>query len=324
MPKDRRKNNRNMMFAVELEIVNKTQKIRQTSGISQDALMKEYTFLSEKYDKLVKEMVKITRVGDMHYKKLMAANDQIQCHKSNLEDLNRQLLEANAAKDKFYSIIAHDLRNPLHFLLFSSELLVNENEKMEKEAIKRYMQKVNKTAQDMADLLENLLQWGRSQLGEIQCRPRQIDLSRLAAESIDDFCGSGEKKHIKLCSQIPAGTWVFADENMIKSVFRNLVSNAIKFTLPGGSVKLLAREEGDVIVTAVQDTGVGIPPEKLGILFDINVHYTTAGTAKEKGSSLGLIICSEFVRKNGGEIRVKSKVDKGSTFEFTLPKRANL
>ena len=308
------------MFAAELGIVAKTQKVGNNAGISKETLREEYRFLSEKYHKLVKEMTKITRVGDMHYKKLMEANEKIQYHQGVLEDLNRQLLEANAAKDKFYSIIAHDLRNPLHFLLFSSELMVSEFEKMGEESVWRYIQKVNKTVHDLADLLENLLKWGQSQLGEIECRPRQIDLHPLANECIDDFTANGEKKDLKLCSHIQPGTRVYADENMIKSVFRNLVSNAVKFTLPGGTVKLLAREEGNLIVTSVQDTGVGIPLEKQGILFNIGVHYSTIGTAKEKGSSLGLIICQEFVRKNGGEIRVKSEAGKGSTFEFTLPR----
>jgi signal transduction histidine kinase len=320
MPKE---GSKNKMFAAELEIVAKTQKILHNSGISQEVLRKEYTFLSEKYHKLVKEMTKITRVGDVHYKKLMEANDQIECHKGALEDLNRQLLEANVAKDKFYSIVAHDLRDPLHFLLFSSEMMVNEYEKMGEESVRRFIQKVNKTAQAMSDLLENLLQWGRSQLGEIECCPCRVNLHRLAQESIDDFTAIGEKKNIKLSSQIPPRTRVLADENMIKSVIRNLVSNAVKFTSPGGMVKLLAREEGDFIVTSVQDTGVGIPLEKQGILFNIGIHYSTPGTAKEKGSSLGLIICQEFIRKNGGEIRVKSEVGKGSTFEFTLPKGVN-
>jgi two-component system sensor histidine kinase/response regulator len=321
MPKEKKKTK---MFQAEMEIVNKTQKICRNKRISKETLMKEYAFLSEKYHKLVKELTKITRVGDVHYKKLMEANDQIQYHKSILEDLNRQLLEANAAKDKFYSIIAHDLRNPLHFLLFSSDMMSSEFARMGEESVKQFIKKVNKTAQDMSDLLESLLRWGQSQLGTIECRPRELDLYLLANECIDDYSPSGEKKNIILGSQIPPGTRVFADENMIKSVLRNLVSNAIKFTRPGGRVNLFTREEGNFIVTSVQDTGVGIPDEKLDVLFNVNIHYSTTGTAKEKGSSLGLIICSEFVRLNGGEIRVKSEVDKGSTFEFSLPKRANL
>lgn len=312
--------NSKSMFQSELDVIKKTQHVQNNPGIEKKQLQKEYQFLSSKYEKLVKEMIKITRVGDMNYKKLMEAKDQIQEHKKILEELTQQLLEVNAAKDRFYSIIAHDLRNPLQVLLFSAELMAEEYERLEEDAIKKFIKQVNQTAQNMANLLENLLQWARFQYGELDCHPEKIDLFILAQENIQFFVGNAEKKNINITMEIPGNTWVYADENMIKSVLRNLVNNSVKFTHPGGKIKIFSKKEGDFILTSVQDTGIGIPKEKLASLFQNGQHVSTRGTAEEKGSRLGLLICKEFVEKNGGEIRAKSEPGKGSTFEFSLPK----
>jgi signal transduction histidine kinase len=312
---------RKMMFQNELDVVKKTQNIQNKPGITKKQLQEEYQFLSTKYEKLVKEMIKITRIGDMHYKKLMEANDQIQEHKKILEELTQQLLEANAAKDRFYSIIAHDLRNPLQVLLFSAEFMAEEYQQLGEEAIKKFIKQVNHTALNMSNLLENLLQWARFQYGELECHPEEIDLFVLAKENIQYFIGNAEKKNIKISMGVPENTWVYADENMIKSVLRNLVNNSVKFTHPGGEINIFSKEEKDFIITSVQDTGIGIPKEKLDRLFQNGKHVSTQGTAEERGSNLGLLICKEFVEKNGGEIQVKSEVGKGSVFEFSLPKK---
>ncbi len=307
------------MFQSELDVIKKAQDVQEKPGIPKKQLLNEYQFLSAKYEKLVKEMIKITRVGDMHYKKLMEANDQIQEHKKILEELTQQLLEANAAKDRFYSIIAHDLRNPLQVLLFSAELMAEEYGRLEEDAVKKFINQVNRTAQNMASLLENLLQWARFQYGELDCLPEKIDLFILAKETSQQLLTNAEKKNIDISMEIPENTWVYADENMIKSVLRNLVNNAVKFTHAGGKIKISSKKEGDFIVTSVQDTGIGMPKETLDSLFQNGQHISTSGTAKEKGSSLGLLICKEFVEKNGGEIRAKSEPGQGSTFEFFLP-----
>lgn len=312
------------IFQKEQEIAAKSEKIQNKAEISKEELMKEYRFLSQVYKKLLKEMTKITRVGDVNYKKLMDANDQIQEQKSKLEVLNRELHEANAAKDKFYSIIAHDLRDPLQFFLFASDIMERECEdgKPGEELIREYVEKVFKTAVNMSALLENLLQWSGSQSGKIECRPRQFDLYILTKENTGYLIENARKKNIGLLLEIPEKTFVYADETMIKSVFRNLVGNAVKFTKPGGTVKIyITRDEkDDFIVTSVQDTGIGIPEDKLDKLFKIGENYITHGTAKERGTGLGLILCKEFVEKNNGEIRVKSQRGKGSLFEFSLPK----
>jgi signal transduction histidine kinase len=310
-----------LMFQDELVYYVKTLEILNDRDISKEELNDEYRQLSGKYHKLILEVMKITRISDMNYKKLMKANDKIQQQKNKLQVLNRQLQKANAAKDKIYSIIAHDMRNLLQVLMFSSELLGSdyENGRLEEGSVIKYIEKVLKTVQNMSELLENLLQWARSQSGEIECRPQQIDLYRLAKKNIEYIRENAEKKHIGLMLGTRENTFAYADENMTKSVLRNLLSNAVKFTNTGGVVEVFSKETGDFIVTSVADNGVGIPKAKIKTLFEIGGSESTAGTAKEKGTGLGLPLCREFVEKNGGEIRVKSTPGKGSTFEFTLP-----
>jgi signal transduction histidine kinase len=256
----------------------------------------------------------------------MSAKDRIREQNDELETLNKELRAANAVKDRLYSIIAHDLRDPFQVLLITTEVLNNDYLDMDEEELGKYIKGVYKTTVNLAALLENLLQWARSQHGEIECIPREIDLHLLAAEYIEYYGGNARGKEITLLSKIPGNYFAYADENMVKCVLRNLISNAVKFTNPGGKVTVTAEEKGDFIVIAVTDTGVGIPAEKLPGLFklgetvEIVETYSTPGTAREKGTGLGLMLCKEFVEKNNGTIHVTSRVGKGSTFEFSLPK----
>jgi len=243
--------------------------------------------------------------------------------KNELEELNHQLRNANITKDKFYSIIAHDLRNPLHLLLFSSELLgtrYEEQGQIDENTIRQYIGKVLKAAGNMSQLLENLLQWSRSQSGSLECHPQEIDVKRLLEETITYFSDYAEKKHIDLRIDVKPNTRANADEDMIKCVSRNLVHNAVKFTNPGGTVSVSAGEKDDNIVISVSDTGKGIPEKKIPTLFNIGECKPASGTAREKGSGLGLPLCREFVEKNKGKISVTSRPGLGSVFEFSLPK----
>ena len=308
------------MFKKEWLTVEESQEIQKIKDIPKDKLLKEYRALGQSYKKLLNEMMKITRIGDVNYKKLMAANDRIRDQKNELENLNDELREANAVKDKFYSIIAHDLKDPFQVLLISSEVLHQDYKEMEEEEIQKYISGIYRTSGNLASLLENLLQWSRTQYGEIECKPKTIALNLLAKEQIDFFITRAEKKNIKLLSEIPKHAVAYADENMVQSIFRNLVGNALKFTYPGGKVSLSTKEEDNVIIASVSDTGVGIPEDKLDALFNLGGNITTTGTAKEKGTGLGLMLCKEFVEKNGGMIWVTSRLGKGSTFSFSLPK----
>ncbi len=324
--KTKNKNSQADIFKKECETLEHAREIQENQDISKEKLQKEYKHLGQKFDKLLKEMMKITRIGDANYRKLMSAKDRIREQNDELETLNKELRDANAVKDRLYSIIAHDLRDPFQILLITTEVLNNDYLDMEGEELEKYIKGIYKTTINLAALLENLLQWARSQHGEIECKPRKIDLHSLAAEYIEYFGGNAQSKNITLLSKIPANCFACADENMIKCVLRNLISNAVKFTNPGGKVTVTAEEKDDFIVISVSDTGVGIPEAKLPGLFKLGESvekvekYSTPGTAREKGTGLGLMLCKEFVEKNGGTIHVTSRVGQGSSFEFSLPK----
>lgn len=306
------------IFKKENEILEHSDGILDKNDLTAEELKQEYRFINNKYKKLLSEMMKITSIGDKNYKKIMDANEKIRQQKLELEKLNLQLREANATKDKFYSIVAHDLRNPLQFLLLSSDLLETEPAANGSESVKKFISKVFKTARNLSELLENLLQWSLSQSGGMDSRPKTIELHMLAMESIDYYTDIANDKGINLICKVPEGTYVVADEEMIKSVFRNLIGNAIKFTGSGGTVTLKTRRKGEYVTISVMDTGVGITKEVLEKLFHFGETNPTSGTAKEKGTGMGLILCKEFVEKNGGELTVTSTVGKGSVFKFFL------
>ncbi len=177
------------------------------------------------------------------------------------------------------------------------------------------------SANRLRRLILNLLQWARSQTGRIEYNPENNDLKFEIDENISLLIESAEAKNLNLYSEIEENTFVYGDKNMIKTVIRNLISNAIKFTHNGGEIKISSKNKNDFIEVAVIDTGIGISKENITKLFRIDAQYTTYGTAEEKGSGLGLILCREFIEKNGGKIWIESELEKGSAFKFTLPQK---
>jgi len=236
---------------------------------------------------------------------------------------NKELHELNATRDKFFSIIAHDLRNPFCQLIMLSDLLRNELRNYSLDQIEKWVQKLYQASERGYNLLANLLEWARSQTGRMPFQPEQVHLNDLVMESLEVFASAAEHKQFSVHAEIPEEMMIFADKNMLNTIIRNLVSNAIKYTERGGEVTIEAKErgEGKWIEIAISDTGVGIKEEKLEKLFRIDVHYSTIGTAREKGTGLGLILCKEFVEQHGGKIWVESEEGKGSMFTFTVPLR---
>ena len=228
--------------------------------------------------------------------------------------------ELNATKDKFFSIIAHDLKNPLGSFKQLVETITNEYETMETEDMRELLVAIRDLSQHTYDLLENLLTWSRAQRGQIEYNPVRVDLSFLAYNTVSLLQIPAKEKEIKIIQEIPKDTYVMADANMITTVFRNLVSNAVKFTPESGVISIHVTVEEKYIRVGIKDTGVGIAEDDLNKLFRIDVQYTTPGTNNEKGTGLGLILCHEFVSRNGGKIWVESKIDSGTEFIFTLPK----
>jgi PAS domain S-box-containing protein len=238
-----------------------------------------------------------------------------------LEEQNVQLQELNASKDKFFSIISHDLKNQFGTLLGFGELVIENYEGYTAEKIKSLVGKMFGSAQKLYALLENLLTWSRIQRGVMKCQPAAIDMYPIAFENVELFTSQAERKQVHLKNTVTKGAVIYADYSMIDTVVRNLLSNALKFTSAGGSITVSAVDHDERYRSiSIADTGVGIPEKVLPKLLRIDAHHTTAGTAGEKGTGLGLILCKDLVEKNGGSMWIESEVGKGTTFTFTLPK----
>jgi len=237
-----------------------------------------------------------------------------------LQESEKKLQELNASKDKFFSIISHDLRSPFNSIIGFSELLYNETEAFSKAEIKDMIKSIYKTSQETFELLNNLLEWSTTQTGRIRLEPATTGIYDIVIGIIDLLNDNAKKKDIVISVDIPLQLKVFADLRMISTVIRNLLSNAIKFTHEKGSIKIEARDAGKSVEISVADTGVGINKKDIDKLFLIDKNFSTPGTDNEKGTGLGLILCKEFIAMHNGDIRVESEVGKGSRFIVRLPK----
>jgi PAS domain S-box-containing protein len=237
-----------------------------------------------------------------------------------LRNSEKKLREANATKDKFFSIIAHDLKNPFNAIIGFSNLLYESYDTFTEKQKKSFIKNICDASESTYKLLQNLLDWSRTQTGKIEFNPEVIDLSLITSENIAMLKSAADNKEIGLHSDVPFNTLVFADENMIKTVVRNLLSNAIKFTTRGGAIYIKAKEQKGYVEVSVADTGIGISPENQKKLFSIDEQLKTPGTENEKGTGLGLILCKEFIEKNKGCLSLESVPGQGSVFRFTLPK----
>ncbi|MFC2131034.1 tetratricopeptide repeat protein [Bacteroidota bacterium] len=252
---------------------------------------------------------------------LAEKNKKITEQNASLEILNRELNEANVAKDKFFSIMAHDLKSPLWWFKNVTELLSNKYDQLSKEKILEITKVLDDSAQTSLHLIENLLQWSRSQSGKIEFIPETINFNSVIGHIMAHHKLHAEDKNIKIISNIPENDKIIADKNMLYSILRNLISNAIKFTPKGGDITIDFNDNPDNYEISVKDTGVGIKTDDIDKIFRIDIQTTTLGTAKEKGTGLGLIITKEFIEKHGGELSVESNLDEGSKFIFTIPKK---
>ncbi len=230
----------------------------------------------------------------------------------------KELQDLNATKDKFFSIIAHDLKNPFNTLLGFSELILDGFDEYESEKVKEFIQIINETSRQSYNLLENLLEWSRSQTGKIQMEPIEIILNKLVEENFELLNNNASKKKIDLINNVSPSAIAYADWNMMSTVLRNLISNAIKYT-DKGSITCSDKNNNGALELSVTDTGVGISENNIEKLFSIDKNYSTKGTADESGTGLGLILCKEFIEKNGGYIRVESQEGQGSSFILTVP-----
>jgi signal transduction histidine kinase len=238
-------------------------------------------------------------------------------HQQETEKKSEELERLNQVKDKFFSIISHDLRSPINALSGLLDLL--DKGAVTAQELPIHIKELKARFNHTRSLLNNLLDWTLLQMDKLNLQKARIDLKNIVDENIQ-LLGTIPGKEIKLTNEVLPGTIGFADSNTINLVIRNLITNAIKFTNDKGEVRIAAIPQGNQWLVSVKDNGVGMPTDVLRILFDKTAPYTTRGTANEKGTGLGLILCKEFVEKNGGKIWVESAEGYGSTFYFTLPK----
>ncbi len=246
--------------------------------------------------------------------------EEILQQKEEIEAQRDELSTLNSTKDKFFSIIGHDLKNPFHAIMSLTDILKNTSGERSAEEIDEMIDMIKTSSENAYELLENLLQWSRSQTGRINYNPQEIDIQDIGIETVNLLNVSAEKKNIKLISQINSQMMAFADKNMVQTIIRNLINNAIKFTPEEGVITLKGESTADYIKIHIQDTGIGMDPEFIEGLFAIDRQKSTKGTSGESGTGLGLIICKEFAEQNGGNIYVKSTPGEGSIFTLQLPK----
>ncbi|MDP4114835.1 MAG: hybrid sensor histidine kinase/response regulator [Bacteroidota bacterium] len=246
---------------------------------------------------------------------------ELQLTKKKLVASNHELEGLVATKDKFFSIIAHDLRTPFIALLGFSEIIKDDFKELSESSLLEYINIIHITANDTYKLLDNLLQWSRMQLGKIDFVPKSFNLY----QSINQICNflklQASQKNVTLDNRAPEQAVVYADNNMLDTIIRNIISNAIKFSNSGSSITIgFDDTELKESVIYIKDQGQGIPYEAQDKLFKLDVNYSTLGTNKEKGTGLGLILCKEMVEKHNGKIWFKSIPDEGTTFFISLPK----
>lgn len=243
----------------------------------------------------------------------------IAIHNARLYSLEKKL---NADKDRFFSVVAHDLRGPFNPLLGLAKLLSQRAEVAPRDEVEELASGIHRSAQNVFALLENLLEWSRLQRGRLEYEPDNLPLWQIVEKNFELLEENAANKNITLRHEVNPSVFVYADQNMLNTVVRNLLSNALKFTPQGGEVSISARpslKNPELLEVAVADTGVGITPENQEKLFRLDVSHTSRGTAKETGSGLGLIICQEMVEYNKGRIWIESEPGVGTTVKFTVP-----
>ena len=251
---------------------------------------------------------------------LAQKNQELEVLNHTLSGSEAALKELNATKDKFFTIIAHDIKNPLSAYRSVTKMLANSFFELSEQQKLEYIRGINKSSENLYELFQNLLQWSTSQSGTMKFKPQEIDMGIIAYKAVAVLQESADKKNIQVDMNVKTDSYAFGDINMVSSVMVNLLSNAIKYTKPGGSISVNSSDSGNYIRMAVIDNGIGITKEDINKLFKVEIDHKTIGDSEEKGTGIGLILCKEFVSRNGGEIWVDSEYGKGSTFYFTLPK----
>jgi signal transduction histidine kinase/ligand-binding sensor domain-containing protein len=270
----------------------------------------------EKINKLLERQVK-ERTAELN-----KLNNSLQTEVTERKSAEEELQLINAQKDKFFSIIAHDLKSPFHGILGYAEILAEDYKNLSEEERITFINDIHNISKSTFRFLENLLEWSRIQTDRIEFEPQVIDLNQEIFEIFNILFAFAMQKNISLHNDVEPGISVFADINMLSLILRNLLSNAIKFTDENGKINITSSVNGKYVEISVTDNGIGISPENQAKLFRIDTQYTTKGTKNEEGTGLGLLLCKEMIEINKGTIHVESKIGKGTSFIFTLPKES--
>ncbi len=256
---------------------------------------------------------------DVKNKDILKQREEIAAQRDKLSEIAFELKKTNRTKNKLFSIIAHDLKNPFQGIIGFSEMIKNEAADYKADKIEKYSEYIYDVSNQTFKLLENLLDFTRSQMGLIKYNPENININSVINDSITLLGSNADEKGVTLINETDKTLTAFADETMISTVIRNLISNAVKFTQKGGFVKIKEEKENNFVVIKIIDNGVGIKKSDIPKLFKADLNFSTFGTQKEKGTGLGLVVCKDFVVKNKGTISVESEEGKGSTFTIKLP-----
>lgn len=232
---------------------------------------------------------------------------------------NAELVERRIERDRFYMMLAHDLRTPFSGILGLTDILSNKIDKLSKSQIIEYSTKINNASVNTLKLLNDLLDWCRTQTNSIKAKPEYFKIKKLIDEAINPFSELIERKKLTIKIESNPSTEVYADRNMIETIIRNLLSNALKFTSSNGVIEITTKEDSDFCILKVKDNGCGIPINKIKTIISASMVNSTIGTNQEKGSGIGLSLCKNFIELNGGTISVKSKVNEGSCFSVKIP-----
>ncbi len=249
---------------------------------------------------------------------IKAKNIELESQKNEIEIKKNQLEVSNATKNKFFRIIAHDLRNPISTLVNTTGYILTDIDSIDRKTTKQFIENLNSLSLKTYNLLENLLDWSSAQMGGFEYKPKSLVLKSLVMQNVELISGDLDQKNINVSIDIPDDLKVRADENMLLTIIRNLLSNAVKFTFDNGTIKIYTQISEGVCKLSISDNGVGISEENLEKLFKVDKDVRTYGTRNEKGSGIGLLLCKEFAELNGGTIVVESKPNEGSTFAITL------
>jgi len=293
------------LFERENQVIDENTVIVEDKENQSNPLHKAFCSLFDNYKRVLGQFSRIIRINDRQQRELLEARDELRI--------------LNATKDKFFTIIAHDLKGPINSFLNMSDLLMRGLDRMSKEEIQENAVYVNERGENLMKLMENLLHWAGLQMQRIEFNPQLVPVNSLVQQVIYALEAQAGEKQIAIDADFPDDISVQADPNMLNTILRNLISNAIKFTPEEGRISIQAGRVSGAVEISVTDDGVGISEVDQAKLFRIDIIHSDVGTRKETGTGLGLILCKELVEKHNGTVAIKSDKGKGTTVTLTFP-----